>query len=122
MLFIIFSNASSGISFKDPKKGLLAALQTKISICPYFSLVFSTRFSNELLSDILHGITKASPIPSLQSSLISAAVCSQTSTFLEDIDTLAPCRAIAVAIDFPIPFDEPVMTATLLSKLNIFSP
>ena len=43
LLFMIFSKASSGISLIEPKKGLLAALQTKISICPNCDLVSSTK-------------------------------------------------------------------------------
>ena len=45
----------------DPKKGLEAALQTKISIFPSWFLVSSTNYCKAVLSDILQGITIASP-------------------------------------------------------------
>ena len=74
----------------DPKKGLEAALQTKISIFPSWSLVSSTNNCKAVLSDILQGITIASPSWPSHALFISAAVSSQTSAFLLETTTLAP--------------------------------
>ena len=121
LLFIIFSKASSGISLIEPKKGLLAALQTRISICPSCARVSSTNISSAVLSEILQGITMAFPGNPIE--FISSAVASQTSAFRLEITTLAPCCAIAAAMDLPIPFDEPVIMAFLPVKSNIvYSP
>src|SRR5450631_3876116 len=55
-------------------------------------------------------IETAVPLPYL--SLISLVTRSQTSCLREDITTLAPCSAIRSAMARPMPFVEPVMTAT----------
>ena len=61
----------------------------------------------------------AFPAPSSFKLLISSAVASQTSTFRLEITTFAPCFAIAIAIDLPMPLDEPVIIAFLPVKSNI---
>ena len=61
----------------------------------------------------------AFPAPSSSREFISSAVASQTSTFLLEITTFAPCFAIAIAMDLPIPLEEPVMIAFLPVKSNI---
>ena len=77
------------MSLIEPKKGLLAALQTKISICPNCDLVSSTSISKAVLSEILQGMTMAFPGKPME--LISSAVASQTSAFRLEMTTLAPC-------------------------------
>ena len=49
---------------------------------------------------------------------ISSAVFSHISFFLLEIITLAPWIAHCVAIDLPIPLDEPVIRTDLFFKLN----
>ena len=87
---MILSNASSGISPSEPKKGLEAALQTKISILPSWLRVSSTSICKAVLSEILQGITIAPPSCPSQASLISFATNWHASAFRLETTTCAP--------------------------------
>ena len=117
---MILSKAESGMSADEPKNGLTAALPTRMSIGPSRRSVSATRFSSCSLWPTWQGTTIASPAPSAHASLMPFATSSQTSALRLETTTLAPWPAIASAIARPMPLDEPVITATLPVRSNIF--
>src|ERR1043165_6059988 len=111
---MILSNCSSEIPASGPKYGFTAALQTRMSMPPYCLTVPAISASTSCLREMLHGMTVASPpLP-----LMPAATASQASALRLDTTTLAPRAAQCSAIERPMPRLEPVMIATLLSRLN----
>ena len=85
-----------------------------MSIPPYCFTVPATSASTSGLREMLHGMTVASP----PFCLMPAATSSQASALRLDTTTLAPSSAQCSAIERPMPRLEPVMMATLLSRLN----
>src|SRR3569623_11634 len=57
-------------------------------------------------------------VPAPYRALISAATASHASCLRLEITTLAPCSASSNADALPLPFDDPVMTATFPVRSN----
>src|SRR5580700_679208 len=114
LLPMILSNALSGISWLGPKCGLTAALQTRMSTGPRVLFVSSTSRVSSSFWPMLHGMTTASP----PRAAIPARTSSQASGLRLETTTLAPKAAIASAIARPMPFDDPVIRATLPVRSN----
>ena len=97
--------------FRDFTKlrGINPALFIKTSIVPYFSIACLTKLSQ---SDFL--VTSVSQIIiSPPSSVISFFKVSNLSNLLAPATIFAPFFASALAVEYPIPLDAPVITTTL---------
>src|SRR5271165_355897 len=97
-----------------PKYGLTPALPTMTSIAPQCAMVPSTSACNCSLCATWHGMAMASP----PLSRIPLATVSHTSPLRLEITTLAPCSAMRSAMARPIPFVDPVTTATFPVRSN----
>ena len=93
---------------------MLAALQTKTSIAPNFSKQKPINSSHCILLEILQALENAVP-PFF---FISSSTSLQDYILLEEIINFAPNSENLIAILFPIPLEEPVITIALFFKEN----
>ena len=83
---------------------------------PNACMVSSIRRLMSSFDEMLAAIAMARPLPCLAS--IACTTSRQAGSLREDTTTRAPCSAMRSAMARPMPRDEPVMTATLPSRLN----
>jgi len=108
--WIVLSNRPGSISIVGPAYGFVAALFTRMSSRPKRSIVARTHASAASMSPALAANTAVSPF-------ISSAAACKPSSLREVSITWAPDSTNPAAMDFPIPLDAPVTSATLPSSL-----